>query len=68
VKGKQKSSLAWQKSSFSGEPHQECIEVAATRNEQRCFLRESDVPEIVLTTTPARLAALLSAITAGVGA
>jgi hypothetical protein len=52
-------SLEWQKSSFSGEPHQECIEVAAAPNEHRCFLRESDAPEIVLATTSARFAALL---------
>jgi hypothetical protein len=53
------SSLEWQKSSFSGEPHQECVELAATHAPTRLHLRESDDPITVLTTTPARLAALL---------
>jgi hypothetical protein len=55
------SSFEWQKSSFSGDPHQNCIEVAATRDNGHCFLRESDQPETVLATTPVRLAALLLA-------
>ncbi|MDT0319414.1 DUF397 domain-containing protein [Streptomyces millisiae] len=49
--------------SFSGEPHQECIEVAA--GPHSLLLRESDDPAAVLATRPARVAALLSAIKGG---
>lgn len=51
--------LTWQKSSFSGEPHQNCLELAASPD-GAVHLRESDDPATVLTTTRPRLAALLS--------
>ncbi|WSA45555.1 DUF397 domain-containing protein [Streptomyces sp. NBC_01803] len=58
------SGLAWQKSSFSGpDGNKECVELAATSD--ALLLRESDEPDAVLTTGPARLAALLAAMKAG---
>jgi uncharacterized protein DUF397 len=58
------SGLAWQKSSFSGSGgNGECLELATTAN--TLLLRESDDPETVITTRPARVAALLFAIKAG---
>ncbi|GAB2921595.1 DUF397 domain-containing protein [Streptomyces mayteni] len=57
------SALEWQKSSFSGEAHQECIQLAA--GPSPLLLRESDDPAAVLTTRPARAAALLTAIKGG---
>jgi hypothetical protein len=53
---------AWQKSSFSsGDPNQTCVELA-NAPEGRIRLRESDDPATVLTSTPARLAALLRCV------
>jgi hypothetical protein len=58
------SPLAWQKSSFSGSGgNGGCLELATTHG--ALLLRESDEPETVLTTYPARVAALLFAIKAG---
>ncbi|MCE7083367.1 DUF397 domain-containing protein [Streptomyces sp. ST2-7A] len=66
--------LRWQKSTFSsGDPQSECVEVASpstprgkagtvVRPSHRIHLRESAAPGVVLTTTPARLGALLTAI------
>ncbi|MFD5318119.1 DUF397 domain-containing protein [Streptomyces sp. NPDC127098] len=53
----------WQKSSFSDEPHQDCIELATAADS--LLLRESDDPAAVLATRPARVAALLTAIKGG---
>ncbi|GAA1931263.1 hypothetical protein GCM10009716_43130 [Streptomyces sodiiphilus] len=56
------SNLQWQKSSFSSsDPNQTCLE-AATDPSGRLYFRESEDPETVLTTTPARLAALLHSL------
>lgn len=55
----------WQKSSFStGDPNQNCLEVGLASNGS-LGLRESDDPATVLTTSPARLAALLRRVDAG---
>ncbi|MGP4109862.1 DUF397 domain-containing protein [Streptomyces sp. 4N509B] len=56
----------WRKSSFSsGDPNANCIEVAHAA-EDRLYLRESEEPGVVLTTTPTRLAALLRCLRARV--
>jgi hypothetical protein len=58
------SLLAWRKSSFSNnDGNFACLELATTPH--ALLLRESDEPETVLTTRPARVAALLFAIKAG---
>ncbi|MEV4436197.1 DUF397 domain-containing protein [Streptomyces sp. NPDC049585] len=54
----------WQKASFSGNgPGNDCVEVAATGT--AIALRESDDPEVVITTAPATLAALVRAAKGG---
>ncbi|MGH3313363.1 MAG: DUF397 domain-containing protein [Streptomyces sp.] len=53
----------WQKSSFSGAAGENCVEVARTAPAVQ--LRESDDPRTVITTTPARLAALIGAVKGG---
>ncbi|MFF2127972.1 DUF397 domain-containing protein [Streptomyces olivochromogenes] len=55
------SELDWQKSTFSGGPQGECVNVA-TAPDGTIRLRESDDPGTVLATTPDRLAALLQHI------
>jgi hypothetical protein len=53
--------IGWQKSTFStGEIDQECVEISASGG--TIHLRESDTPDAIITTTPARLAALLRRI------
>jgi hypothetical protein len=54
--------LHWQKSSFSGGPEGNCLYIA-TAPDQTIRLRESDTPEVVLTTTAPSLAALLKSLT-----
>ncbi|MER6959437.1 DUF397 domain-containing protein [Streptomyces sp. NPDC000618] len=49
--------LHWQKSSYSGDSSN-CVNIAASPT-GTLHLRESDEPETVLTTTPARLQALI---------
>ncbi|GAA3373551.1 hypothetical protein GCM10020367_33920 [Streptomyces sannanensis] len=49
--------LHWQKSSYS-EDQANCLHLAAAPN-GTVRLRESDEPDVILTTTPARLAALI---------
>ncbi|WP_406494288.1 DUF397 domain-containing protein [Streptomyces sp. NBC_01604] len=50
--------LTWQKSTFSGGPEGECLYVA-TAPDGTIRLRESDTPDVILTTAPAGLAALI---------
>lgn len=57
------ASPTWQKSSFSGEGDA-CLYLANTPAEA-IQLRESDAPDVIVTTTPARLLPLISAIKAG---
>jgi hypothetical protein len=54
--------LTWQKSTYSGGPQGECLYVA-TAPDGTIRLRESDTPNVVLTTAPAGLAALIQYVT-----
>lgn len=56
------SEILWRKSSYS-EQSGNCLELAVL--EGRILLRESDDPGIVVTTTPAKLAAFLAGAKAG---
>ncbi|QEU93530.1 DUF397 domain-containing protein [Streptomyces kanamyceticus] len=49
--------IQWQKSSFSGAGDEDCVEVAHAGSQ--LLLRESDDPDTVIATTPARLNALV---------
>lgn len=54
----------WQKSSYSGQGEGDaCVEVASLGDD--IALRESDDPERVVITTPAKLGSLLAGIKAG---
>ncbi|AGP55763.1 DUF397 domain-containing protein [Streptomyces rapamycinicus] len=58
------SEINWRKSSYSGAGDgNSCIELASIGT--TVALRESDDPRTVLTTSPARLGALLQSIKAG---
>ncbi|MFC3573677.1 DUF397 domain-containing protein [Streptomyces yaanensis] len=50
--------LHWQKSSYSGGPEGNCL-YTATAPDGTIRLRESDTPDVILTTAPECLAALL---------
>ncbi|AVH57472.1 MULTISPECIES: DUF397 domain-containing protein [Streptomyces] len=52
------SELNWQKSTFSGGPEADCLYVA-TAPDGTIRLRESDTPNVILSTAPEGLAALL---------
>ncbi|MFJ4189607.1 DUF397 domain-containing protein [Kitasatospora sp. NPDC089509] len=54
--------FTWQKSSFSGD-EANCIEIASA--ESLVYIRESDDPTTIVTTTRAKLNALLAAAKAG---
>ncbi|MDF9813121.1 DUF397 domain-containing protein [Streptomyces sp. SPB162] len=57
-------SIIWQKSSYSGSGDENaCVELAAVGGTIR--LRESDDPDVVLTTTPAQLSEFLRGVRAG---
>jgi hypothetical protein len=55
--------IQWQKSSFSGATAENCIEVAI--HDDDVLIRESDTPDLILTTTPAKLHAFLNGVKAG---
>ncbi|MFI6347871.1 DUF397 domain-containing protein [Streptomyces sp. NPDC050560] len=57
------SSIDWQKSTFSGGGGANSLEIA--EHEGRIVLRESGMPDTVVTTTPAKLAAFLKGVKAG---
>ncbi|GHG72511.1 DUF397 domain-containing protein [Streptomyces griseocarneus] len=57
------STLLWQKSSYSGEGDA-CLYIA-TVGAGTIHLRESDAPNVIVTTTPAKLRPLISRIKAG---
>ncbi|MFE1787614.1 DUF397 domain-containing protein [Streptomyces sp. NPDC059525] len=57
------TSTTWQKSSFSGGNGENCIEVA--QQEGFIVMRESDDPGLIITTTPAKLAAFIQGVKAG---
>ncbi|MET9297602.1 DUF397 domain-containing protein [Streptomyces sp. NPDC003077] len=52
--------LVWQKSSFSEGHTEACVEVVADSAE--AYLRESDAPTTILTTTPTALRGLVRAV------
>lgn len=56
--------LTWQKSSFSGDESGNCLYLAATPD-GTLRLRESDAPDEIITTIPARLGHLIRAVKAG---
>lgn len=55
--------LIWQKSTYSGGPQGECLNIA-TAPDGTFRLRESDDPHVLLTTDPEGLAALLGHVKA----
>ncbi|MEU8569287.1 DUF397 domain-containing protein [Streptomyces pathocidini] len=57
------SSIQWQKSSFSGGENTACVEIGTSA--AGLHLRESDDPEVVITTDRPRLAALIREIKSG---
>ncbi|MGW5114779.1 DUF397 domain-containing protein [Streptomyces noursei] len=58
------SAINWQKSSFSGpDDNQSCIEVASLYGEIK--LRESDDPDVIVTTSVAKLRAFVLGVKAG---
>lgn len=57
------SALHWQKSSFSGEANS-CVYVS-TADDGSIKLRESDDPDVIVTTTPEKLRAFILGVKAG---
>ncbi|MFE3650948.1 DUF397 domain-containing protein [Streptomyces sp. NPDC059152] len=57
------SEIIWQKSSFSGGGGEQCIETAVVDGE--ILMRESDDPDVVVRTTPAKLKAFIAGVKAG---
>ncbi len=58
------SSTHWRKSSFSGiGDDNHCVELAVV--DSQIWLRESDDPAAIMTTTPARLGTFIRAVKAG---
>ncbi|MGD3112323.1 DUF397 domain-containing protein [Streptomyces sp. YGL11-2] len=56
--------LNWQKSSFSGGGNpEECIELAP--HDDAILMRESDAPDVVVTTTRSKLQAFIQGVKAG---
>ncbi|GAA3753266.1 DUF397 domain-containing protein [Streptomyces tremellae] len=58
------SSLAWQKSSFSSS-NATCLNVARDIDDGTIKLRESDDPDVVVTTSPEKLRAFILGVKAG---
>ncbi|MEW2581465.1 DUF397 domain-containing protein [Streptomyces syringium] len=56
------SDIQWQKSSFSTDGN-ECIELA--RSGEAVLMRESDAPDLIVTSTPSKLSAFLKGVKAG---
>ncbi len=57
------SEIKWQKSSFSGGGGEQCLELADVAGE--ILVRESDDPNVILKTTPAKLHAFIQGVKAG---
>ncbi|MCT9090573.1 DUF397 domain-containing protein [Streptomyces sp. ASQP_92] len=55
--------INWQKSSFSGGGGENCVEAAP--HEGNIVLRESDIPGVVVTTTPTKFLAFVLGVKAG---
>jgi hypothetical protein len=59
------SEFVWHKSSFSGDDaSRDCVEVAVARD-GRIHFRESDTPDVVAVTTPAKWGAFVKGVKAG---
>ncbi|MEV6673123.1 DUF397 domain-containing protein [Streptomyces sp. NPDC051162] len=56
------SDIQWQKSSFSTEGN-DCMEIA--RSAEAILMRESDTPDLIVTTSPQKLRAFLLGAKAG---
>jgi hypothetical protein len=54
----------WQKSSFSGSGQDDCLEVTVGED-GLIYIRESDEPDIVAVTTPAKWDAFVKGVKAG---
>ncbi|MEI5136624.1 DUF397 domain-containing protein [Streptomyces libani] len=57
------SEIKWQKSSFSGGSGEQCLETARVAGE--ILLRESDDPDMIVRTTPEKLAAFILGVKNG---
>ncbi|EST24683.1 DUF397 domain-containing protein [Streptomyces niveus] len=58
------SPITWQKSSFSGSDGEiQCVELAHV--DGQILLRESETPDTVVTTDPAKLRAFIAGVKAG---
>ncbi|MGW1277956.1 DUF397 domain-containing protein [Streptomyces tsukubensis] len=57
------SEIKWQKSSFSGGGGEQCVELA--ENAGAILMRESDDPEVIVKTSPEKLAAFIAGVKAG---
>ncbi|MFI2291255.1 DUF397 domain-containing protein [Streptomyces niveus] len=58
------SPITWQKSSFSGSDGEiQCVELAHV--DGRILLRESETPDTIVTTDPAKLRAFIAGVKAG---
>ena len=55
--------IMWQKSSFSTDAEGNCLELATAGD--KILVRESDQPDLIIKTTPAKLAAFLAGAKAG---
>ncbi|MEU1823429.1 DUF397 domain-containing protein [Streptomyces abikoensis] len=55
-----RSDIAWQKSSYSGGGGEQCVEISA--HPHTIAIRESDIPTVVVTTTPPRFRALIASV------
>ncbi|MGW5866832.1 DUF397 domain-containing protein [Streptomyces sp. NPDC055239] len=56
-------SIQWQKSSFSGGDGPNCVEMA--QHEGGIVMRESDVPDSIIVTSRANLAAFIAGVKVG---
>ncbi|MCX5198592.1 DUF397 domain-containing protein [Streptomyces sp. NBC_00249] len=55
--------ISWQKATFSGGNGENCIEVG--RQADSIVMRESDDPDLIITTSPAKLSAFIQGVKAG---
>ncbi|MEU5084047.1 MULTISPECIES: DUF397 domain-containing protein [Streptomyces] len=55
--------IKWQKSSFSGGGGEQCLETA--ENNGQILFRESDNPDLIITTSREKLAAFILGVKAG---
>ncbi|GHJ39954.1 DUF397 domain-containing protein [Streptomyces sp. TS71-3] len=55
--------IRWQKSSFSGANGADCMEIA--HMDDRILVRESDDPDLIITTNPEKLRAFILGVKSG---